>query len=107
MPQIKRDRQTSLWKRLLIEPSEVQEQCPDPHPVFVASALVALVTGILGWVMASLSPGWIVPVCSFSSIVFGILGVRSKLRSVSVVSFVMGMFLLPNGIHTILRLLER
>jgi len=107
MPKSNKAARNSFWRRLFIAPSDSEEQTTDPRPVFMASSIIAVLAGILGWVMASISPGWIVPVCSFAGILFGVLGVRSRLRSVSVVGFVMGMFLLPNAINTILRLIGR
>jgi len=54
--------------------------------------------------MASINPGWMVPVCSVISILAGLLGVRSRLRSLAVIGFIMGMFLLPNAVNTVIRM---
>ncbi len=63
-------------------------------------------SGVLGWVVASTYPGPLVPVCSVLAIVSGVLGVRSKLRTPGLIGFIMGMFLLPNAISTVLHLLR-
>ena len=94
-----------IWKRLFVEPSNAIEFIANPHPAFLACSVVALVAGIVGWTMASIYPGWLVPICSVVAITCGLLGVRSKLRSVGLIGFVMGMFLLPNAVNTVIRLL--
>ena len=94
----------SIKKRLFAEPSGAIQSIADPRPVFLACSVVALVAGIVGWTVASMYPGWLVPICSVVSILAGLLGVRSRLRSLGLIGFVMGMFLLPNGIATLIRM---
>jgi len=77
-----------------------------PHPFFRVAALVGLVAGIAGWVLASTRPGILIPVCAVSAILFGVLGVRSPYRSLGLLGFIMGMFLLPNAASTVLRLIH-
>ena len=95
---------TSIWKRLFVERSDAKEFVPDPRPVFLACSVTALVAGVVGWTMASIRPGWMVPVCCVVSILAGLLGVRSKLRTIGLIGFVMGMFLLPNAVNAVIRL---
>ena len=104
MAKIGRNTRESIWKRLFAEPSGRGAFVSDPRPVFLACSLIALVAGIFGWTVASVNPGWIVPVCSVISIFAGLLGVRSRLRSLSVIGFVMGMFLLPNALTIVIGL---
>ncbi len=68
-------------------------------------SVIALVAGMIGWVMVSIHPGWLVPTCSFVTILWGLLGVRSKLRSLVLIGFVMGIFLLHKAILTLIRML--
>jgi len=96
----------SIWKRLFVERSHRVESIADPRPVFLACSVTALVAGIIGWAAASIYPGWLVPACSFAAILAGLLGLRSRLHSLGLIGFVMGMFLLPNAITTIIRLLS-
>jgi len=96
---------TAIWKRLFVEHSSPREFMADPRPVFLACSAVALAAGIIGWAMASIHPGWSVPVCSVVAILGGLLGVRSRLRTVALLGFVMGMFLLPNAVSIVFQLL--
>ncbi len=95
----------SIWKRLFVERSDPIEFIADLRPIFLVCSVVALIAGIVGWAMASTYPGWLVPTCSFVAILSGLLGVRSKLRSLGLIGFVMGMFLLPRAISTLIRML--
>jgi len=104
MAKMTRNTKASIWKRLLAEPSGKSEFVSDPRPVFLACSVTALVAGVVGWIMASIIPGWMVPICSAVSILAGLLGVRSKLRTVGLIGFIMGMFLLPNAVNTVIRL---
>ena len=94
----------SIWKRLFVEPSSAIESIADPRPVFLACSVVALVAGISGWTTAWIYPGWLVPICSVVAILTGLLGVRSSLRSLGLIGFVMGMFLFPSAISTLIRM---
>jgi len=76
----------------------------DPRRFFTLASIFGLGLGIAGWVLASTHPGILVPVCACLAIVFGLLGVRSKLRSLGLIGFVMGMFLLPNAVSTLIRI---
>ena len=96
----------SIWKRLFTEPSCKRKAVIDPRPVFLVFSAAALAAGIIGWTMASINPGWVVPICSVISILAGLLGLRSSLRMVGLIGFVMGMFLLPNAVNTVIRLLR-
>ena len=89
-------------RRLLVEPSRSAELPSDPRPVFTICAASALCAGVIGWVTASAYPSLIVPVCAVFAVVGGLLGVRSKLRSLGLVGFIMGMFLLPVAVSIIL-----
>ena len=104
MPKMTQETKASIWKRLFSEPSREREFVIDSRPVFLAFSVTALVAGVVGWTMASVNPGWIVPVCSVVSILAGLLGIRSRLRTVGLIGFVMGMFLLPNAVNTVIRL---
>jgi len=106
MTKTTQETKASIWKRLFVERSDVIESIADPRPVFLVCSVVALLAGIVGWVMATTYPGWLVPLCSFVAILSGLLGVRSKLRSLGVIGFVMGMFLLPSAISTLIRILS-
>ena len=99
------DTRASIWRRLFIERSDASEFIADPRPVFLVCSVIALVAGIVGWIMASTYPGWLVPTCSIVGILSGVLGVRSKLRSLALIGFVMGMFLFPRAILTLIRML--
>ena len=90
-----------IWERLFVERADAKEFVSDPRPVFLACSVTALVAGVVGWTMASISPGWMVPVCSGVSILAGLLGLRSSLRMVGLIGIVMGMFLLPNAVNTV------
>jgi len=104
MAKVTRNTKASIWKRLFAEPFDAIQSIADPRPVFLACSVVALVAGVVGWTIASIYPGWLVPICSIVSILAGLLGVRSRLRSLRLIGFVMGMFLLPNGIATLIRM---
>ncbi len=95
---------SSIWKRLFVERSHPREFVPDPRPVFLASGVAALAAGVLGWALAAVLPQWPVPVCTVVAILGGLLGVRSRLHTVSLIGFVMGMFLLPNAVNIVIRL---
>ena len=86
--------------------SSAQNSLPvtDPRMIFVFLSFSSLGFGILGWVMASTYPGVVVPLSALLAIVFGLLGVRSRFRSIGLIGFVMGMFLLPNAIMTLMHL---
>ncbi len=105
MTKMTQETRASIWKHLFVEPASAIEFIANPHPAFLACSVVALVAGIVGWVMASIHLGWLVPVCSVVAILTGLLGVRSKLRSLGLIGFVMGMFLLPNAVGTLIQLL--
>ena len=105
MTKMTQETRASVWKRLFVEPSSAIEFIANPHPAFLACSVIALVAGIVGWTMASITTGWLIPICSVVAILTGLLGVRSKLRSLGLIGFVMGMFLLPNAIGTVIRLL--
>jgi hypothetical protein len=77
-----------------------------PHPFYKAAAFIGLICGIAGWVLASTRPGVLVPVCATSAILFGLLGVRSSFRSLGLLGFIMGMFLLPNAVSTVLHVIH-
>ena len=104
MAKITHEARTSIWKRLFIERSDAKNFVPDSRPVFRACSVTALVAGVIGWTIASVNPGWMVPVCSVVSILAGLLGVRSKLRTIGLIGFIMGMFLLPNAVSAVLHL---
>lgn len=76
----------------------------DPRLFFTVAGILGLVFGIMGWVLASTYPGVLIPVCAVLAIILGLLGVRSKMRSLGLIGFVMGMFLLPNAITTLIRM---
>ena len=76
----------------------------DPRWFFTFASIFGLGLGIAGWVLASTYTGILVPVCACLAIVFGLLGVRSKLRSLGLIGFVMGMFLVPRAITTLIRI---
>ncbi|MCK4571215.1 hypothetical protein KAT84_04605 [Candidatus Bipolaricaulota bacterium] len=105
MTKMTQETRASVWKRLFVEPSSAIEFIANPHPAFLACSVVALLAGIVGWTMASMITGWLIPICSVVAILTGLLGVRSKLRSLGLIGFVMGMFLLPNAVNTVICLL--
>lgn len=107
MAKTTQETKTPIWKRFLVERSGARAFAPDPRPVFAACSVVALVAGVVGWTMASVNPSWLVPVCCVISILAGLLGARSRLHSLGLISFVMGMFLLPNAINIAIRLLGK
>jgi len=106
MAQRSHDPDTPLWKRLFIEPSAANTTATDQRPAFLGCAALSLAAGIIGWAMATVYPTWIVPACSLTSILGGILGTRSRLRSFALIGFVMGMFLLPRAVNIVLVLLK-
>ena len=105
MTKTTQETKASIWKRLFVERSDAIDFIADPRPVFLVCSVLALVAGIVGWIIASTYPGWLVPICSFVAILSGLLGVRSKLRSLGLIGFVMGMFLLPRAILALIRVL--
>jgi len=106
MPKTTQETKASIWKRLFVEQSDAVDRWTDPRPIFTAFSIAGLMSGIGGWVIASIFTTWLVLVCAIAAIVFGLLGVRSKLRSLGLIGFVMGMFLLPNGISALIRMLS-
>ena len=105
MTKTTQETKASIWKRLFVERSDAIDRWADPRPFFTASSITGLMLAIGGWVLASTVTTWLVLVCAIAAIVFGLLGVRSKLRSLGVIGFVMGMFLLPSAISTLIRVL--
>ena len=106
MSKTPREMNESMRRRLFVERVGARKLVPDPHPAFAACSIVALVAGIVGWTLASMGPSWLVPACCVVSILAGLLGVRSKLHMLGLISFVMGMFLLPNAVNTVIGLLR-
>jgi len=88
------------------KPPNPFESWSSPHPFYRVAALIGLVSGVAGWVLASTRPGIWIPVCAASAVLFGLLGVRSSYRAASLLGFIMGMFLLPNAATTVLRLIR-
>jgi hypothetical protein len=101
MAKTTQETRASIWKRLFVERIDAREFVPDQRPAFVA-----LVAGVVGWAVASIYTSWLVPVCSVIAILGGILGVRSRVRTIALIGFVMGMFLLPNAVNTVIALLR-
>ena len=106
MTKTTQETKASIWKRLFVERSDAIDRWSDPRAVFTASSITGLIFGIGGWVLASAFTTWLVLACAIAAIVFGLFGVRSKLRSLGLIGFVMGMFLLPSAISTLIRLLS-
>ena len=107
MPEGTSEPKASLWKRLLVEPSTANAMKADQRPVFLVCAALSIAAGILGWAIAALYPTWFVPILSLTSVLGGLLGVRSRWRSIALIGFVMGMFLLPRAVSIAIALFNR